>query len=68
VFPSPSFPSVHPFGNLPVLRNGGQWLLTSGGHTVPADEELAVELDRFAVAMAAADQAVAALSPRPGGR
>ncbi|MEE4543633.1 hypothetical protein V2S66_16840 [Streptomyces sp. V4-01] len=62
---------TRPFGDLPVARRGGQWLLTAAGGTVPADRALAAELDRFATAMAAADRAVAALSPLPlhaGGR
>lgn len=65
---SASFPSVRPFGDLPVLRRGGRWLLTNGASAVPADRALAVELDHFAVAMAAADRAVAALPSQSGGR
>lgn len=64
-------PAVRPFGVLPVMRRSGRWLLTAGSSAVPADRVLAAELDRFAVAMAAANQAVATLSPptsRPGGR
>ncbi|MFC4035166.1 hypothetical protein ACFO3J_27385 [Streptomyces polygonati] len=59
---------MRPFRDLPILRGGGRWLLTAGGGTVPADRALAVELDRFAVNMAAANRAVAALPPQPGGR
>lgn len=66
--PSRCTTTVQPFGDLPVLRRGGRWLLTAGTTTVPADQALAVELDRFAAAMAAADQAVAALPPRLRGR
>jgi hypothetical protein len=60
-----------PFGDLPVVRRCGRWLLTAGSSAVAADRVLAAELDRFAVAMAAANQAVATLSPltsRPGER
>ena len=67
VFP----PAGRPFGDLPVVRRSGRWLLTTGSSAVPADLVLAAELDRFAVAMAAANQAVATLSPltsRPGRR
>jgi hypothetical protein len=67
VFP----PAGRPFGDLPVLRRGSRWLLTAGSKAVPADRALAAELDRFAAAMAAADQAVVSLSPLPsrsGGR
>ncbi|SDP40822.1 hypothetical protein [Actinacidiphila guanduensis] len=56
---------ARPFGDLPVQRRGGRWLLTAGSGTAPADRALAAELDRFAVAMAAADHAVAALPPLP---
>ncbi|WP_435127240.1 hypothetical protein [Actinacidiphila sp. bgisy144] len=59
---------TRPFGDLPVARHGGRWLLTAGAGAVPADRALAVELDRYAVAMAAADRAVAAPPPQPGGR
>ena len=66
---SPASPlPVRPFGDLPVLRRGSRWLLATGGSAVPADPALAVELDRFAVAMAAADRAVAALPEHPRGR
>lgn len=66
-----SFSPARPFGDLPVARHGGRWLLTAGAGSVPADRALAIELDRFAVAIAAADRAGAALSalpPRSGGR
>lgn len=63
-----SSPIVRPFGDVPVVRCGGRWLLAAGRSVVPADRALAVELDRFAVAMAAADRAVAALPPYSGGR
>jgi hypothetical protein len=66
--PSSLFSAARPFGDLPVLQRGGRWLLTAGISAVPADRALASELDRFAVAMAAAEQAVAALPRQPGGR
>jgi hypothetical protein len=62
--PSPA----RPFGDLPVVRRGGRWLLAVGSGAVPADRVLAAELDNFAVAMAAADRVVAALPPSPGAR
>lgn len=65
---SPFFSTARPFGDLPVVRRGGRWLLAAGVGAVPADCALAIELDRFAVAMASADLAVAAQPPRPGGR
>jgi hypothetical protein len=61
---------ARPFAGLPVLRHaGGRWVLTTGRGSVPADRALAVELDRFAAAMSAADRTVADLAtppPRPG--
>ena len=60
-----ALPAVRPFNDLPVLRQGNLWLLAAGTGTVPADRALAVELDGFATAMAAADRAVAALNPPP---
>jgi hypothetical protein len=68
---SDSSSPARPFGDLPVMRRSGRWLLTAGSSAVPADRVLAAELDRFAVAMAAANQDVATLSPltsRPGRR
>lgn len=66
---SPSSPSaVRPFGDLPVVRRAGRWLLTAGSAAAPADDALAADLDAFAAAMAAADRAVAALRPRARGR
>jgi hypothetical protein len=65
---SASFSTVRPFGDLPVQRRGDQWLLTTGSRAVPADRPLAADLDRLAVAMAAANQAVAALPPQSGAR
>ncbi|MGW0885613.1 hypothetical protein [Streptomyces sp. NPDC002671] len=59
----------------PVVRHGGQWwLVTGSGSILATDPTFTSELDRFAAAMAAADQAVADLrsqqddppAPRPG--
>ncbi|WP_329248286.1 hypothetical protein [Streptomyces canus] len=59
----------------PVVRRGGQWwLVTGSGSILATDPTFTSELDRFADAMAAADQAVADLrsqqdnppTPRPG--
>ncbi|MFG2370518.1 hypothetical protein ACGFY9_03460 [Streptomyces sp. NPDC048504] len=44
-----------------VRRYGRWWLATGSGSVLAADPVLADELDRFAVAMAAADQAIADL-------
>jgi hypothetical protein len=60
-----SSPAARPFGELPVLRRNGRWLLAAGTGTFPADRALTVELDGFATAMAAADRAVTALKPPP---
>lgn len=50
----------------PVVLRDGQWWLVSGSGSVPAtDPTLTGVLDGFAQAMAAADQAVAALRARP---
>jgi hypothetical protein len=62
------FSTVRPFGDLPVVRRGGRWLLTAGAGAVPADRALAGELDRFAVAMVSADKTVAAMRPHSGER
>ncbi|MER6546784.1 hypothetical protein [Streptomyces sp. NPDC001250] len=46
----------------PVVRRGGQWwLVTGSGSILATDPTFAGELDRFAAAMTAADQAVADL-------
>jgi hypothetical protein len=59
----------------PVVRHAGQWwLVTGSGSILATDPTFTGELDRFADAMAAADQAVADLrsqqadpsAPRPG--
>jgi hypothetical protein len=63
-----ALPTTRPFRDLPVQREGNRWLLAAGTGTVPADRALAVELDGFAVAMTAANRAVAALTPPPQGR
>lgn len=62
--PSPPPSAIRPFGGLPVLRHGGGWLLAAGSATARADGALAVELDAFAEAIAAADRTVAALHAR----
>ncbi|KND38321.1 hypothetical protein [Streptomyces acidiscabies] len=44
----------------PVIRRGSQWwLVTGSGSILATDPTFTGELDRFASAMAAADQAVA---------
>lgn len=46
----------------PAVRRGGQWWLATGpGSILATDPTFTGELDRFAAAMAAADQAVADL-------
>ena len=59
----------------PVVRRGGQWwLVTGSGSILATDPTFTGELDRFAAAMAAADQAIADLrsqqtdppTPHPG--
>ncbi|KUO20819.1 hypothetical protein [Streptomyces dysideae] len=59
----------------PVVRRGGQWWLVTGSEWILAtDPTFTGELDRFADAMTAADQAVADLRsqqndpPTPGWR
>ncbi|NEA75446.1 hypothetical protein C8250_015460 [Streptomyces sp. So13.3] len=48
-----------------VVRRGDQWWLVSGsGSVLSTDVAFTRELDRFAAAMTAADQAVAALCPQ----
>ncbi|MFD7052689.1 hypothetical protein ACFWBS_04660 [Streptomyces mirabilis] len=58
-----------------VVRRGGQWwLVTGSGSLLATDPTFTGELDRFAAAMAAADQAIADLrsqqddppTPHPG--
>ncbi|MFJ6381381.1 hypothetical protein ACIQI7_15480 [Kitasatospora sp. NPDC092039] len=52
----------------PVVRRGGQWWLISGtGSTLATDPVFTGELDRFAAARAAADQAVARLRAQRDG-
>ncbi|MGK4585230.1 hypothetical protein [Kitasatospora sp. HPMI-4] len=62
---SPVPPSVSGCGSLagsPVIRHAGQWwLVTGNGAILATDPTFTGELDRFAVAMAAADQTVADL-------
>ncbi|MGW0823774.1 hypothetical protein [Streptomyces sp. NPDC002845] len=46
----------------PVVRRGGQWwLVTGSGSILATDPTFTGELDRFATAVAAADQAIANL-------
>jgi hypothetical protein len=49
----------------PAVRRGGQWwLVTGSGSVLATDPTFTGELDRFAAAMAAADQTVADLRPQ----
>lgn len=51
----------------PVVRRGGQWwLVTGSGSILATDPTFTGELDRFAAAMAAADQAIADLRSQQG--
>ncbi|MFJ4184214.1 hypothetical protein [Kitasatospora sp. NPDC089509] len=51
-----------PLAGAPVVRRGGQWwLITGTGSILATDPVFTGELDRFAVAMAAADREVARL-------
>jgi hypothetical protein len=57
----PSEPVVHS----PVVLHDGQWRLVSGaGAILATDPVFTSVLDKFATALAAADQAVAELRPR----
>ncbi|WP_371790367.1 hypothetical protein OG285_05745 [Streptomyces sp. NBC_01471] len=57
------------FGRLvrsPLVRRDGQWwLVSSAGSVLATDPAFTRTLDGFAAAVAAADQAVASLHPRP---
>ena len=75
--PSPPLARSERLARSPVVRRGGQWwLVTSSGSILATDPTFTGELDRFADAMTAADQAVADLrsqqddppTPRPGRR
>ncbi|MEV4555744.1 hypothetical protein AB0K51_01960 [Kitasatospora sp. NPDC049285] len=60
--PSSSAPRSERLAASPVVRRGGQWWLVVGsGSILSTDPTFTGELDRFAAAMAAADQAVAEL-------
>ncbi|MQS14721.1 hypothetical protein F7Q99_21255 [Streptomyces kaniharaensis] len=60
--PSSSAPRSERLANSPVVRRGGQWWLVTGSRSIlSTDPTFTGELDRFAAAMAAADQAVAEL-------
>ncbi|MDH6145503.1 hypothetical protein P3T35_007558 [Kitasatospora sp. GP30] len=51
-----------PLAGAPVVRRGGQWWLVTGAGSILATNPVFTgELDRFAVAMAAADREVALL-------
>ncbi|MFF7145750.1 hypothetical protein ACFZB5_31845 [Streptomyces nodosus] len=73
---TPSFPLARSerLGRSPVVLRGGQWwLVTGSGSILATDPTFTGELDRFAAAMAAADQTIADLrsqqadspTPRP---
>ncbi|MFD7134926.1 hypothetical protein [Streptomyces sp. NPDC059894] len=75
--PSPPPTRSERLARSPVVRRGGQWwLVTGSGSVLATDPTFTSELDRFADAMTAADQAVAGLrsqqddppAPRPGRR
>ncbi|WP_306503102.1 hypothetical protein [Streptomyces sp. YU58] len=75
--PSPPLARSERLAQSPVVRRGGQWwLVTGSGSILATDPTFTGELDRFADAMTAADQAVAdlhsqqndPLTPRPGRR
>ncbi|MFF3750550.1 hypothetical protein ACFYYH_08840 [Streptomyces sp. NPDC002018] len=62
--PIPSLPTPHSvrLAGSPAVRRDGRWWLISGpGSVLAADPVFTGELDRFATALAAADQAVADL-------
>lgn len=60
--PSSPVPRSERLAGSPVVRRGGQWwLVTGNGSILSTDPVFTGELDRFAAAMAAADQAVAEL-------
>ena len=75
--PSPPPTRSERLARSPVVRRGGRWWLVTGSESILAtDPTFTSELDRFADAMTAADQAVADLhsqqddppTPRPGRR
>lgn len=60
--PSSSAPRSARFAASPIVRRSGQWwLVTGSGSILSTDPTFTGELDRFAAAMAAADQAIAEL-------
>ncbi|WP_405013552.1 hypothetical protein [Kitasatospora sp. NBC_01539] len=60
--PTSPVPRSERLAGSPVVRRGGQWwLVTGSGAILSTDPVFTGELDRFAAAMAAADQAVAEL-------
>lgn len=73
--PSSSLARSERLARSPVVRRGGQWWLVSGVGSIPCTDPTFIgELDRFAAAMAAADQAITDLrsqqddppTPHPG--
>ncbi|GAA1273136.1 hypothetical protein GCM10009665_71220 [Kitasatospora nipponensis] len=64
ISPHPSSPEPRSkrLADSPAVSRGGHWwLFTDSGAILPTDPGLAGELDRFAAAMADANQAVAEL-------
>lgn len=62
--PTPSFPvprSERLTGSPAVRRDGQWWLVSSAGSVLATDPVFTGEMDRFATALSAADQAVADL-------
>ena len=67
--PSPLVPRSERLAGSPVVHRGGQWWLATGsGAILSTDPVFTGELDRFAAAMAAADQAVAELRAARSGQ
>ncbi|WP_405848492.1 hypothetical protein [Streptomyces sp. NBC_01518] len=65
--PSSPLPRSERLALSPVVRRGGQWwLVTGSGSILAKDPTFTGELDRFATAMAAADQAIADLHAQQG--
>jgi hypothetical protein len=63
--PSSPLPRSERLAQSPVVQRGGQWWLATGSGSILAnDPTFTGELDRFATAMAAADQAIADLRAR----
>lgn len=73
--PSSALARAERLAQSPVFRRGGQWWLVAGsGSILATDPTFTGELDRFAAAMAAADQVIANIryqqddppTPHPG--